>query len=268
MIEGNDIRHVWNMTESISKIESYLNDIDEQEFNENELIRDAVNYHLYAIGHNVRKLSDEFKRIYNDIGWNVLSFISFDISNQLFFGTEFWEILKDNEDGLGKEFNLIKQVSLNLENYVFSDDVLMEDIQFNEFFNWFNGSGSLYRDVWLYVINEEYDLEFTHRQLKSKDLVDALIYINKKQYGSNFKMKKVSKYSYSIEEYMKAIEYIASKNSPFFNDSHSVFDAYKEQLVEINDDDKKERIGKVRWRGAEYSNPIKTSTSIWTVKKR
>ncbi len=65
--------YISHILEAISKIENYIQDISEEEFNENGLIQDAVIRNFEIIGEATKQLSSEFRDRNPDIPWKKIA---------------------------------------------------------------------------------------------------------------------------------------------------------------------------------------------------
>lgn len=65
----DDAVYVEHMLESIERIESYTEDVDERAFKRSPLIQDAVIRHLEVVGEAATRVSDDAQDRYDDIPW-------------------------------------------------------------------------------------------------------------------------------------------------------------------------------------------------------
>lgn len=65
----DDIVYLNHIMDSISKIEDFTEDLDENEFNESELVQAAVIRHIEIIGEATKQLSDETRKKHPRIPW-------------------------------------------------------------------------------------------------------------------------------------------------------------------------------------------------------
>ena len=70
MKERRDDRvYLQHISDAISKIDQYIQGIDEEKFLRNSLIQDGVIRQLEIIGEAVKNLSSEFRERHSDISW-------------------------------------------------------------------------------------------------------------------------------------------------------------------------------------------------------
>jgi uncharacterized protein with HEPN domain len=98
-----------HILESIDKIEKYVAEVNEQSFNENFLVIDAVVRNLEIIGEAARNLSDNFKVANSHIDWrdivdfrNVLIHEYFGVNEDLV-----WKVVKKDLPELKKEVEIL-----------------------------------------------------------------------------------------------------------------------------------------------------------------
>ncbi|MDP3043606.1 MAG: DUF86 domain-containing protein [bacterium] len=98
-----------HILESINKIEKYVKDIDESDFNNNFLVVDAVVRNLEIIGEAARNLDDNFKSANIHIPWRDIA----DFRNVLiheYFGVDkekIWLVIKKDLPELKKEIKIL-----------------------------------------------------------------------------------------------------------------------------------------------------------------
>ena len=69
----DDFAYVEHILLCISKIQEYTKNIEQTEFNKNELIQDAVIRNIEIIGEATKKISDNLKSQYREIPWKEMS---------------------------------------------------------------------------------------------------------------------------------------------------------------------------------------------------
>lgn len=67
--QRDDVVYLHHIADAIQKVESYLNDIDENRFLNDSLIQDGVIRQLSIIGEAVKQLSPELRKQRGDIPW-------------------------------------------------------------------------------------------------------------------------------------------------------------------------------------------------------
>jgi len=65
----DDKLYLIHISESIEKIESYMEDVDHTNFMKNSLVQDAVLRNLQVLAESTQRLSDGFKNHYSEIEW-------------------------------------------------------------------------------------------------------------------------------------------------------------------------------------------------------
>lgn len=63
----DDIAYIDHILLCISKIQEYTKDLEQTNFNKNELVQDAVIRNIEIIGEAVKKISSDLKSQYRDI---------------------------------------------------------------------------------------------------------------------------------------------------------------------------------------------------------
>jgi len=63
----DDIPYLRHILDAISTVEGYLHNVDEQRFNQTQLIQDGVIRQIEIIGEAVRHISQEIRRTYPEI---------------------------------------------------------------------------------------------------------------------------------------------------------------------------------------------------------
>lgn len=69
----DDLAFIEHILLCIKKIQDYTGNLTEKDFNNNELIQDAVIRNLEIIGEATKKISKELKSQYPDIPWKEMS---------------------------------------------------------------------------------------------------------------------------------------------------------------------------------------------------
>jgi uncharacterized protein with HEPN domain len=69
----DDFAYVEHILLCISKIQEYTKNIEQTEFNKNELIQDAVIRNIEIIGEATKKISANLKSQYREIPWKEMS---------------------------------------------------------------------------------------------------------------------------------------------------------------------------------------------------
>jgi uncharacterized protein with HEPN domain len=69
----DDIAYIDHILLCISKIQEYTKDLEQTNFNKNELVQDAVIRNIEIIGEAVKKISSDLKSQYRDIPWREIS---------------------------------------------------------------------------------------------------------------------------------------------------------------------------------------------------
>jgi len=65
----DDSLYLFHILDSISKIEDFIEDIDENEFKTNELIQSAVIRQLEIVGEATKQISNNTRKKYTNIPW-------------------------------------------------------------------------------------------------------------------------------------------------------------------------------------------------------
>lgn len=90
--------YIADILKSVNKIEEYTKRINEEEFNKNTLIQDAILRRLEIIGEAVKNLPQEFKEQYTDIPWDRIAGMRNIVAHE-YFGVNLkrvWKTLKDD----------------------------------------------------------------------------------------------------------------------------------------------------------------------------
>ncbi len=69
----DDLVYVEHVLRCIEKVQGYTKTLTAQDFNENELIQDAVIRNIEIIGEAAKKISKNFKSQYQEIPWKEMS---------------------------------------------------------------------------------------------------------------------------------------------------------------------------------------------------
>jgi uncharacterized protein with HEPN domain len=65
----NDSLYLYHILDSISKIENFMENIDENEFKTNELVQSAVIRQLEIIGEATKQISNDTRKKYTNVPW-------------------------------------------------------------------------------------------------------------------------------------------------------------------------------------------------------
>lgn len=69
----NDRAYTDHIINCIKKIRKFVKGIDKKGFAKNELIQDAIIRNFEVIGEASKKISSDFKKVYNEIPWKEIS---------------------------------------------------------------------------------------------------------------------------------------------------------------------------------------------------
>ena len=69
----DDIAYIEHILLCISKIQKYTKDLQQTDFNRNEMLQDAVIRNIEIIGEATKKISSELKSQYREIPWKEMS---------------------------------------------------------------------------------------------------------------------------------------------------------------------------------------------------
>lgn len=69
----DDIAYIDHILLCISKIQKYTKDLQQTDFNRNEMLQDAVIRNIEIIGEATKKISSELKSQYREIPWKEMS---------------------------------------------------------------------------------------------------------------------------------------------------------------------------------------------------
>ncbi len=65
----NDKLYLIHLSESIAKIESYLDGLDLDDYMQNTLVQDAVLRNLQVLAESTQRLSEDFRKHHSEIEW-------------------------------------------------------------------------------------------------------------------------------------------------------------------------------------------------------
>lgn len=105
--------YIYEIWESILKIEEYTVHLKEEEFYKSELVQDAVSKRLEVIGESVKHLPEEFTQKYPQIPWRELAGLR-DIIAHTYFKIDFkriWINIKNDIPKIKYDFKLIMEES-------------------------------------------------------------------------------------------------------------------------------------------------------------
>jgi uncharacterized protein with HEPN domain len=69
----NDLAYIEHILQSIEKIDTYTRDISNLDFNDNEMIQDAVIRNIEIIGEATKNISTKLTNSYPDIPWKAMA---------------------------------------------------------------------------------------------------------------------------------------------------------------------------------------------------
>lgn len=69
----DDIAYIDHILLCISKIQEYTKDLQQTDFNKNEMLQDAVIRNIEIIGEATKKISSDLKSQYGEIPWKEMS---------------------------------------------------------------------------------------------------------------------------------------------------------------------------------------------------
>jgi uncharacterized protein with HEPN domain len=72
-MQKSDLAYTDHIINCIKKIRKFVKGIDKKEFAKNELIQDAIIRNFEVIGEASKKISPDFKKVYNNIPWKEIS---------------------------------------------------------------------------------------------------------------------------------------------------------------------------------------------------
>jgi uncharacterized protein with HEPN domain len=86
-----------DILKSIDKIVEYTNSITKEEFEDNEMIQDAVVLKLQIIGESTKYIADEIRQKYPEIEWRKIVALRNLIAHEYFFidAGLIWELIKN-----------------------------------------------------------------------------------------------------------------------------------------------------------------------------
>lgn len=87
--EERDVALVWDIVNAAREIREFVKGCSPLEFQQNKMLRYAVERQILVIGEASRKLSDEFKQNHADIPWNAI------IAQRHIIAHEYGEILTE-----------------------------------------------------------------------------------------------------------------------------------------------------------------------------
>jgi uncharacterized protein with HEPN domain len=96
LVTPEDKQHLMNIADAIEEIQSYVQYEDFNQFNVDEISKEAVMRLFQDVGGAAKMLSDEFKESFGDIDWNVLIRLEDAMYNQAEeIGAEgIWQVIK------------------------------------------------------------------------------------------------------------------------------------------------------------------------------
>ena len=68
----NDDYYIQKLMKDLIFIEKYMNNVDIDELNSNELLLDSMLFRMIQLSENAKRLSEEYIKTYNDIPWNAI----------------------------------------------------------------------------------------------------------------------------------------------------------------------------------------------------
>jgi len=98
-----------DIIEAIHRIESYMTDLNKDEFSENSLYQDAVVRNLEIIGEAVKNIPKNFRKKNPDVEWKKIAGIR-DILAHSYFGIDIdivWDIMQNKIPELKDQINLL-----------------------------------------------------------------------------------------------------------------------------------------------------------------
>ncbi|MFC1573547.1 DUF86 domain-containing protein [Candidatus Latescibacterota bacterium] len=111
-----------DITESIEKIERYIEGSNFESFKNNELVKDAVFRNLEIIGETSNNIPDEIRMKYTDIQWKRMIGLR-NVVIHAYFGIDvsiIWEIIKKNLPDTKP--NIIKMLSIERKKGLNNND--------------------------------------------------------------------------------------------------------------------------------------------------
>ena len=103
--------YIEDILESIEKIEEYIRDVNENDFNKNTQIQDSIFRRLEVIGEAVKNITPEFRDKYPDIPWKKIAGMR-DILIHEYFGVNLervWKVIKEDLIELKKNILKVKE---------------------------------------------------------------------------------------------------------------------------------------------------------------
>ena len=97
MAKRSDKLYLKDIFDSIEKIESYINNLNYEEFSEDLMVIDAVVRNLEIIGEATKNLSKEIKSSYPEIPWKEIAGMRNKVIHE-YFGVNFkivWKTIKE-----------------------------------------------------------------------------------------------------------------------------------------------------------------------------
>lgn len=104
--------YIADILKSVNKIEEYTKRINEEEFNKNTLIQDAILRRLEIIGEAVKNLPQEFKEQYTDIPWDRIAGMRNIVAHE-YFGVNLKRVWKTLKDDIPELKNKIQKITKN-----------------------------------------------------------------------------------------------------------------------------------------------------------
>ncbi|MHB8893944.1 MAG: HepT-like ribonuclease domain-containing protein [Candidatus Geothermincolia bacterium] len=103
----DDSIYLDHILESSTKIQHYTYELDEKQFNDDELVQDGVNRQLQIIGEAAKRLSDETRQKYPSVEWKDIAGMRDKLVHD-YFGVDLaavWDTVKEDLPVLKKALN-------------------------------------------------------------------------------------------------------------------------------------------------------------------